>query len=146
MELLVTLAISLSVMGLISGVLFQANRSKEIGDTHVNLRQEANIILSMFSNTHASAGTPTYEVNYTPVNANEWILNIGNQQISNQNYNIAIALEVGGSQIFKIDSTSIQQQATTIAKKQNLNIKSLQLIDNKNPNLKFEISTIISRM
>lgn len=145
-ELLVTLAISLSVMGLISGVLFQSNRSKEIGDSHINLRQEANIILSMFSSTHSSAGTPMYDVNYTRVNADEWVLKIGNQQISSQNYNIAIDMEVGGTRSFKLDPNSSQQLAITIEKKQKLNIKSLQLIDKKNPNLKFEISTFISRM
>lgn len=144
-ELLATLAISVSLMVLIASVLFQSTRSMEVSDTHVNLRQEANLIITMFSSAQMSSGASTYTVEYKRINSDEWSMTIGNQQISSKTYKIAIDM-VGGTNSYVIDPNNSQQLNATIIKKEKLNIKSLQLIDKKDPNNRFELSTIVSRM
>ncbi|WP_187118841.1 PulJ/GspJ family protein [Bacillus marasmi] len=144
-ELLATLAISLSLMALISSVLFQSIRSMEVSDTHVNLRQEANLIIAMFSNAHTSSGSSTYDVQYKRMNNNEWTMTIANQELSNQGYNIAIEM-TGGNRTYQIDPNNSQLLTATLTKKEKLKIKSMKLIDKNNSNNQFEISTTISRM
>lgn len=144
-ELLATLAISLSIMVLISSVLFQSISSMKVSETHVNLRQEANLIITMFSNAHRGSGTSTYDIQYERINNHEWTMTIGNQQISNQDYNIAIEM-VGGTNTYQIDPINSKKLTATLIKKEKLYIKNLQLIDKKNPNNRFEISTMIKRM
>lgn len=146
-ELLLTLAISLSIMVLVSSMLFQSFRSKEISDTHVNLRQEANLILSMFTSAQVSGGGTTFDISYQRINAKEWEIKIGNQEIANPSYDISLEMVVGSNTTpIIIDPITIQQISMTINKKQKLNIKSLTLIDKRDPNNKFEISSVISRL
>lgn len=144
-ELLATLAIAAGLLVLISSVLFQAIRSKEVSDQHVNLRQEANLIITMFSAAHVSSGATTYDFQYKRINSGEWSMTIGNQQTSSKTYKIAIEM-VGGTKTYIIDADNTQELKETITKKEKLNIKSLQLIDKNNSNNRFELSTIVSRM
>jgi prepilin-type N-terminal cleavage/methylation domain-containing protein len=145
-ELLLTITISLSIVGLISNVLIQSFRSKEISDSHVSLRQEANIILSMFSSAQMGKSITTYDLRYKKLNGDDWELIIGNQRISNPNFNILMDMEVGGTKTFVINQNTSEQELLGVDKRQKLNIKKLQLIDKNNKNNTFEISTVFSRM
>jgi type II secretory pathway component PulJ len=148
-ELLVTISLSLTIMGLISGVLMQSFRSMEISDTHINFRQEANIIISMISGAHLSAGSDPYTITYQRSNSEDWVMTIGENSLSSQNYDIRLELKSSnGTSSFVIDtsSTTVNSQTLTINKKIPINVHKLTLINKKDRTNKFEISTIISRL
>lgn len=148
-ELLATISITFIIMGLVSGVLIQSFKSMETSETHINLRQEANIILSMLSGAHLSSGDPTYNITFQRISNTEWEMSIGEQQIINSDYDIKLELRSSaGTSSFIIDTTntSIGAQTLTVLKKQPLNVYKLNLTNKKDRTKKFEISTIISRL
>jgi hypothetical protein len=155
-ELLLTLTISFTVMGLVSGVLMQSFRNMEIADTNINLRQEANILIAMINSSHLSSidlnqtSTNSYNISYTRLNTNNWELTIGNQLVTNQNYDINLDLEqtIPGeltSRTLIINSTT-ETGSISIVKRQLLKVRKIKLINKKDTTKTFEISTTISRL
>jgi type II secretory pathway pseudopilin PulG len=156
-ELLVTVTLAFSVMALVSGVLLQSFRNMEIADSNINLRQEANILVAMFTKSHMSpidinnASTNSYKITYNRINRDEWEMFIGNQHISNLDFNINLQLEqkIPGEMTprsYNITSTTITSESFDIIKRQPLIIKKITLINKKDNTKTFEISTIISRL
>jgi hypothetical protein len=158
-ELLVTLTIAFSVMGLVTGVLMQSFRNMEMADTNINLRQEANILLAIINSAHMSSINTSdsrsyqYSISYERINDKEWILTVGDQKISNQNYNIRLEMEqkipgVTTPTILLIDPIRIYSVTSipSFEKKLPINIKKLTLISKKDNTKTFELSTIISRL
>jgi prepilin-type N-terminal cleavage/methylation domain-containing protein len=148
-ELLATITISSIIIGIISSVLVQSFRSAEIADTHINLRQEANIVVSMFSSAHLSAGSEPYMITFQRMNATEWVMTIGDNTLDNRDYHLRLELKSStGTSSFIIDTTDTNTStlALTINKKIPLNIQKLTLTNKKDPTKKFELSTIISRL
>ncbi len=148
-ELLVTLTISFSIMGLVSNVLFQSYRSKEMTDTHISFRQDANILLSTLSSVHLSGNSESYEISYKRINDEDWVIMIGDNQILKQNYDIKLEL-LSGTNSFTIDTANVgligTTQTITVNKRIPLNVKRLLLTDKKDKTRNFEISTIIRRL
>jgi type II secretory pathway pseudopilin PulG len=158
-ELLVTLTIAFSIMGIVTGVLVQSINNANVVETNINLRQEANILISTIKSAHMSSITndkTTYEYSVgfnKSTTTNNWELTIGNTLISNQNYNILLELEqsIPGEtlpRIIKIEETtvSIDPNSNKIVKRQPLFIKKVKLISKKDSSKTFEISTTISRL
>jgi hypothetical protein len=156
-ELLVTVTLAFSVMALVSGVLLQSFRNMEIADSNINLRQEANILVAMFTKSHMSpidinnSSTNSYKITYNRINRDEWEMFIGNQHISNMDFNINLHLEqkIPGEMTprsYNITSTTITSESFDIIKRQPLIIKKITLINKKDNTKTFEISTIISRL
>lgn len=158
-ELLVTLTIAFSIMGIVTGVLVQSIKNANIVDTNINLRQEANIIIATIKSAHMSSitsdkATNEYAVGYKKsTTTNDWELTIGNQIVSNQNYNIYLDLvqQIPGETVsrnIKIDDSTVSLDPTLnkIIKRQPLFIKKVRLISKKDSSKIFEISTTISRL
>jgi type II secretory pathway component PulJ len=156
-ELLVTVTLAFSVMALVSGVLLQSFRNMEIADSNINLRQEANIIVAMLTKSHMSSidinnpTTNSYKISYNRINGDEWEMFIGNQHVSNLDFNINLELEqkIPGEttpRSYIISSTTISSESVDIIKRQPLIIKKITLINKKDSTKTFEISTIISRL
>jgi hypothetical protein len=148
-ELLVTVAIGFTLMGLVAGVLIQSFKNMEISDTHINLRQEGNIIISMLSSAHLASGEETYDIGFKRINNQKWELTIGDQLISNTDYDIKLEIRAGSdttSVILDTTDLSVMTRKLTISKKVALNVKKLTLTNKKDPTKKFELSTIISRL
>jgi type II secretory pathway pseudopilin PulG len=157
-ELLVTVVIAFTVLGLVSSVLVQSFRNMEMVDTNINLRQEANILVAMINSSHISSinindtRTYSYTINYKRIiDTNDWELTIGNQIISKQNYYISLELQqtIPGENIprrYMIDSSTLTSDPFNIVKRQALYVKKLKLIDKKDSTKTFEISTTISRL
>jgi prepilin-type N-terminal cleavage/methylation domain-containing protein len=156
-ELLVTIAIAFTVLGLASGILMQSFKNMEIADTNINLRQEANILLATITSAHMSkiemnvSTTYRYPISYTRINSSQWELQLGTQVITDQNYDIELVIEQkfpneSTPRTLSIDTTTMNSTPYQIEKKLPLNIKKLILINKKDNKKKFEISTIISRL
>jgi hypothetical protein len=156
-ELLVTVTLAFSVMALVSGVLLQSFRNMEIADSNINLRQEANILVAMFTKSHMSSidinnpTTNSYKISYNRINRDEWEMFIGNQHVSNLEFNINLEMEqkIPGEttpRSYIISSTTITSESFDIIKRQPLIIKKITLINKKDSAKTFEISTIISRL
>jgi Tfp pilus assembly protein PilE len=147
-ELLVTVTLAFTVLGLVSGVLMQSFRNMEITDTNINLRQEAHILLATFNSVHLSRivanddTTKNYTVTYSINRNNDWELTFGNQVISSKDYNIKLVLEQTGK--VPLD-TSTGPLTITIDKKSPLKIKHL-ILKSKKDNQEFKISTTLSRL
>lgn len=147
-ELLVTITIAFTVMGIVSGVLIQSLKNMEITETNTNLRQEANIILATFNSVHLSriiatdVNTKNYTVTYLKNSNNEWSLNIDNQVISSKDYDINLILEQNGKTPLDTTTTS---WTINVDKKIPLKIKQLILISKKDKQ-EFKISTTLSRL
>ncbi|MHC0037467.1 prepilin-type N-terminal cleavage/methylation domain-containing protein [Pseudoneobacillus sp. C159] len=147
-ELLVTITLSLTIAGLISSVLVQTFRSMEISDTHINLRQQANIIVSMITSSHLSSGSDPYTIAYQRTDATNWNLTIGDNLISTQDYDIRIELKSssGGSFVIDTANPTITNLSLSLNKKIPLHVQKLMLTNKKDPSKKFELTTIISRL
>jgi Tfp pilus assembly protein FimT len=155
-ELLVTLVISFSVIGIVSSVLMQSFRNVDIVDNHNNLRQEANILVAMINSSHISSINPTlistnaYTISYRK-SSNNWEMTIGNQLVGNKNYDVILDLEqtVPGAtpivKTLKVDTTTISG-SIDIIKRQPLKVKKIKLVNKNDTNNTFEISTTISRL
>lgn len=152
-ELLVTLAIAFVIMGAVSGVLFQSFRSMEITDTQANLRQEANIIISMISSAHLSSfsASRTYNITYKKISDTDWEISFGDQKVTNTYYDLRLELKPPtGTSTYIFDTVNTDPIGTVktviVDKKTPLNVKKLTLTDKKDNTKKFDISTIISRL
>jgi type II secretory pathway pseudopilin PulG len=156
-ELLVAVTLSFSVMAIVSGVLLQSFRNMEIADSNINLRQEANILLAMITKSHMSpidinnTRTNSYTISYNRINSDDWEMFIGDQHVSNLDFDITLELEqkIPGettTRSYIINSSTITSKSFEIIKRQPLNIKKVTLINKKDSTKKFEISTIISRL
>jgi Tfp pilus assembly protein PilE len=156
-ELLVAVTLSFSVMAIVSGVLLQSFRNMEIADSNINLRQEANILLAMITRSHMSqidinnTRTNSYTISYNHINSDDWEMFIGDQHVSNLDFDITLELEqkIPGettTRSYIINSSTITSKSFEIIKRQPLNIKKVTLINKKDSTKKFEISTIISRL
>lgn len=156
-ELLVTVTLAFSVMALVSSVLIQSFRNMEIADTNINLRQEANILVAMITKSHMSSidinnrSTNSYTISYNRINRDEWEMFIGDQYVSNLDFDITLELEqiIPGEttpRSYIITSSTIASESFGIIKRQPLSIKKITLTNKKDSTKKFEISTIISRL
>jgi Tfp pilus assembly protein FimT len=155
-ELLVTITISFVVMGIVSGVTTQSFRNIEMADQHNTLRQEANLLIAMIRSSQLASINPSqtstskYSVSYRR-NPTNWELTIGNQLLSNTDYDIELRIEqvVPGETLtlktLIIDSNN-QIGSLEIIKRQPLIVRKIKLIDKKDRSKTFEISTTISRL
>jgi Tfp pilus assembly protein PilE len=148
-EILVSVVLAFTVLGIVSGVLMQSFKNMEITDTSANLRQEAHILIATFNSQHLSpivatdTSSRSYTVTYTINRNNEWELLFGNQVITSKDYDIKLVLEQTGKDLF--DTSSGPQSTLTVDKKLPLKIKYLILKSKKN-NQEFKISTTLSRL
>jgi Tfp pilus assembly protein PilW len=155
-ELLLTLVISFSVIGIVSSVLMQSFRNVDIVDNHNSLRQEANILVAMINSSHLSpidpirSTTNAYTISYRK-SADNWELMIDNQLVTNQNYDLIIDIEQTVPGATPITKTLIVNSTTSsgsieVIKRQPLKIKKIKLVNRKDTSKSFEISTTISRL
>jgi type II secretory pathway pseudopilin PulG len=150
-ELLLTITISFSILGLVSGVLIQSTKANNISNAHINLRQEANILITTLSSNHTSVTRGSeYEISCQIIDENTWVMTIGNQSIQSQSYHIKLELKSGTSSPIIIDTGNKNligtKQTYKINNKNTLYVKTLQLTDKTEKKQSFEISTTISRL
>ncbi|OIJ18363.1 hypothetical protein BKP45_12365 [Anaerobacillus alkalidiazotrophicus] len=145
-ELLATLSISIIILGLVSSVLIQSYRSMEVSNTHIDLRQEANIIITMLANAHEKNN---YEIFYSKTENDEWEIMIGDQKIISRDYDLVVKL-ISDNSTLEIDTSITDPQSIsllfTVNVKEPLHVQELRLTDINDPTKSFELSTIISRL
>ncbi|MDX5475614.1 MAG: prepilin-type N-terminal cleavage/methylation domain-containing protein [Bacillaceae bacterium] len=149
-ELLAALTIAFIISGLVAAIFFQTFRNADRSDSHINLRQEANIIVQMFSTAHEKED---YTFQYTKSSNGNWEMKIGDIVMNSRYYDIELTFENRTAEneersisINTKNNDPSTSKSLSIAVSNPINIKKLKLINKDDPSLTFELTTSISRL
>lgn len=149
-EILAALTISFVVIGLASSVFFQTFRNVDISDSHISLRQEANIIISTLSKSHEQDSD--YPITYVKEASGEWVLTIGHHKIHSELYDVQLTIHNKNSnniaRSFEINTfdSSPRNDSFQVNIKEALEVVSLKLINKTDSSKTFELKTVITRL
>ncbi|WP_096153169.1 MULTISPECIES: PilW family protein [Bacillus] len=149
-ELLAALMIAFIISGLVAAIFFQTFRNADKSDSHINLRQEANIIIQMFSTAHEKED---YTFQYTKKANGDWELKIGEITMNSRYYDIELTFnnlsaenEARSVSINTKNNDPSSSKSFSVVVGNPIDIKQLKLINKDDPSLTFELTTIISRL
>ena len=139
-EVLLTLAISSIIIGLLSSALINTFTYYHRTESHIDLRREANLLITALSNMHKTNESPTIIYEYHGTGKNN--LQIGNASFSNDRFEIEIRFTNKETVYINTATTNITQ-TFPLDPKLDLTIEYLKLTDINNPNSSYEIETQI---
>ena len=149
-ELLAALTIAFIISGLVAAIFFQTFRNADRSDSHINLRQEANIIVQMFSTAHEKED---YTFQYTKSSNGDWEMKIGDIVMNSRNYDVELTFDNRSTEneersisINTKNNDPSTSKSFSIAVSNPIHIKKLKLINKDDPSLTFELTTSISRL
>lgn len=149
-EVLAALSISIMILGLVTTVLIQSFRNAEISDSHLNLRQEANLIITAISAAHEKNN---YDIIYTTNELGDWVLMIGEIKIQSHYFDLELiinnAKEDGTSRVLHFNTNLTDPDDIEdfhVFVRNPLHVQKLKLTSKEEPTKSFEISTMISRL